>query len=92
MEISWNVEATLSLALFQVKTLETLFLTLNATCFRRVVFCSIYAGSFENMWQCGPGVRELALRSGDPGLQARSDRHSLNMCLEVPGSTSKLHL
>ena len=41
--------------------------------------------------QCGPVVRALALRSGDPGFKTRSD-HSLNLILVVPGSTSQLHL
>ena len=41
--------------------------------------------------QCGPVVRALALRSGDPGFKARSD-HSLNLILVVPASTSQLHL
>ena len=41
--------------------------------------------------QCGPVVRALALRSGDPGFKTRSD-HSLNLFLVAPGSTSQLHL
>ena len=41
--------------------------------------------------QCGPVVRALALRSGDPGFKTRSD-HSLNLILVVPGSTCQLHL
>ena len=41
--------------------------------------------------QCGPVVRVLALRSGDPGFKTRSD-HSLNLFLVVRGSTSQLHL
>ena len=41
--------------------------------------------------QCGPVVRALALKSGDPGFKTRSD-HSLNLFLVVPGSTSQLHL
>ena len=41
--------------------------------------------------QCGPVVRALALRSGDPGFKTRSD-HSLNLILVVPVSTSQLHL
>ena len=41
--------------------------------------------------QCGPVVRALTLRSGDPGFKTRSD-HSLNLILVVPGSTSQLHL
>ena len=41
--------------------------------------------------QCGPVVRALALRPGDPGSKTRSD-HSLNLFLVVPGSTSQLHL
>ena len=41
--------------------------------------------------QCGPVVRALALRSGDPGFKTRSD-HSLNLILVDPGSTSQLHL
>ena len=41
--------------------------------------------------QCGPVVRVLALRSGDPGFKTRSD-HWLNLFLVVPGSTSQLHL
>ena len=40
---------------------------------------------------CGPVVRALALRSGDPGFKTRSD-HSLNLFLVVPGSNSQLHL
>ena len=44
-----------------------------------------------NVRQCGPVVRALALRSGDPGFKTRSDR-SLNLILVVPGSTSQLHL
>ena len=43
------------------------------------------------MEQCGPVVRALALRSGDPGFKTRSD-HSLNLILVGPGSTSQLHL
>ena len=43
------------------------------------------------MRQCGPVVRALALRSGDPGFKTRSD-HSVNLILVVPGSTSQLHL
>ena len=48
---------------------------------------------FDKDWrrQCGPVVRTLALRSGDPGFKTRSD-HSLNLILVVPGSTSRLHL
>ena len=41
--------------------------------------------------QCGPVVRALALRSGDPGFKTSSD-HSLNLFLVVPGATSQLHL
>ena len=41
--------------------------------------------------QCGPVVRALALRSGDPGFKTRSD-HSLNLILVVPCSTFQLHL
>ena len=41
--------------------------------------------------QCGPVVRALALRSGDPGFKTCSD-HSLNLILVVPGSTSQLYL
>ena len=41
--------------------------------------------------QCGPVVRALALRSGDPGFKTRSN-HSLNLILVVPGSTSQVHL
>ena len=41
--------------------------------------------------QCGPVVRALAFRSGDPGFKTRSD-HSLNLIMVVPGSTSQLHL
>ena len=41
--------------------------------------------------QCGPVVRVLALRSGDPRFKTRSDC-SLNLILVVPGSTSQLHL
>ena len=41
--------------------------------------------------QCGPVVRALALRSGDPGFKTRS-YHSLNLILVVPGSTSQPHL
>ena len=41
--------------------------------------------------KCGPVVRALALRSGDPGFKTRSD-HWLNLFLVVPGSTSQLHL
>ena len=41
--------------------------------------------------QCGPVVRALALRTGDPGFKTRSD-HSMNLILVVPGSTSQLHL
>ena len=41
--------------------------------------------------QCGPVVRALALRSGDPRFKTCSD-HSLNLILVVPGSTSQLHL
>ena len=39
------------------------------------------------MWPSGPVVRALALRSGDPGFQTRSD-HSLNLIPVVPGSTA----
>ena len=46
----------------------------------------------EYMRQCGPVVRALVLRSGDPGFKTRS-YHSLNyLFLVVPGSTSQLHL
>ena len=45
----------------------------------------------EGRRQCGPVVRALALRSGDPRFKTRSD-HSLNLFLVVPGSTSQLHL
>ena len=41
----------------------------------------------SNALQCGPVVRALALRSGDPGFKTRSD-HLLNLFLVVPGSTS----
>ena len=41
--------------------------------------------------QCGPVVRALSLRSGDPGFKTRSD-HSLNLILVIPSSTSQLHL
>ena len=41
--------------------------------------------------QCSPGVRALALRSGDPGFKISSD-HWLNLFLVVPSSTSQLHL
>ena len=41
--------------------------------------------------RCGPVVRALALRSGEPGFKTRSD-HSLNLILVVPGSNSQLHL
>ena len=44
----------------------------------------------KTMRQCGPVVRALALRSGDPGFKTRSD-HSLNLFLVGPGSTSQLH-
>ena len=37
--------------------------------------------------QCGPVIRALSSRSGDPGFKTRSD-HSLNLTLVVPGSTS----
>ena len=40
---------------------------------------------------CGPVVRVLVLRSGDPGFKTRSD-HSFNLILVVPGSTYQLHL
>ena len=35
--------------------------------------------------QCGPVVRALASRSGDPGFKTRSD-HSLNLILVVPAA------
>ena len=35
--------------------------------------------------QCGPVVRALASRSGDPGFKTRSD-HSLNLILVVPSA------
>ena len=35
--------------------------------------------------QCGPVVRALASRSGDPGFKTRSD-HSLNLILLVPAA------
>ena len=35
--------------------------------------------------QCGPVVRALAPRSGDPGFKTRSD-HSLNLILVVPAA------
>ena len=41
--------------------------------------------------ECGPLVRVLALRSGDPGFKTRSDQ-SLNLFMVVPGSTFQLHL
>ena len=46
---------------------------------------------YYKLRQCGPVVRALALRSGDPGFKTRSD-HSMNLFLVVPGSTSQLHL
>ena len=48
---------------------------------------------FDKHWrrQCGPVVRALALRSGDPGFKTRSDP-LLKLILVVPGSTSQLHL
>ena len=55
----------------------------------RSINCLLYADDLVK--QCGPVVRALALRSGDPGSKTRSD-HSLNLILVVPGSTSQLHL
>ena len=55
----------------------------------RSINCLLYADDLVR--QCGPVVRALALRSGDPGFKTRSD-HSLNLILVVPGSTSQLHL
>ena len=46
---------------------------------------------FVRRRQCGPEVRALSLRSGDPGFTTHSD-HLLNLILVVPGSTSQLHL
>ena len=53
------------------------------------VFLSYLNSIFRR--QCGPVVRALSLRSGDPGFKTRSN-HSLNLILVVPGSTSQLHL
>ena len=50
-----------------------------------------YYRSNSTTLQCGPVVMALALRSGYPGFKTRSD-HLLNLCLVVPGSTSRLHL
>ena len=41
--------------------------------------------------QCGPVVRALALRSGDPWFKTHSD-NCLNLLLIVPGSTCQLLL
>ena len=46
---------------------------------------------FKAVRQCGPVVRALALRSGDPGFKTRSN-HSLNLFLVFSGSTSRPHL
>ena len=51
---------------------------------------SISGQSQQHRRQCGPVVRALALKSGDPRFKTRSD-HSLNLILVVPGSTSQLH-
>ena len=40
--------------------------------------------------QCGRVVRALALKFVEPGFKTRFD-HSLNLILEVPGSTSQPH-
>ena len=45
----------------------------------------------KSLRQCGPVVRALPLRSGDPGFKTRSE-HSMNLFLLVPGSTSQLQL
>ena len=52
-------------------------------------FCFLFFSFLRR--QCGPVVRALALRSGDPGFKPRSD-YSLNLILVVPGSTSQLRL
>ena len=41
--------------------------------------------------QCGPVVRALALRSGDPGFKTHSE-YCLILFLVDHGSTSQLHL
>ena len=62
------------------------------TCFDRCQLTITLMSNIKDTWrQCGPVVRALALRSGDPGFKTRSD-HSLNLILVVPGSTSQLHL
>ena len=56
------------------------------------IFLIIVVDIFKaSVRQCGPVVRALALRSGDPGFKTRSD-HSLNLFLVAPGSTSRFHL
>ena len=59
--------------------------------FKERYFCTIINEEEEIRRQCGPVVRALALRSGDPGFKTHSD-HSLNLFLVVPGSTFQLHL
>ena len=61
-------------------------------CKAKLVLCNNNRLADEVMGRkCGPVVRALALRSGDPGFKTRSD-HSLNLILVVPGSTSRLDL
>ena len=43
-------------------------------------------GPLKSRRQCGPVVRALALRSGDPEFKTHSD-HSLNLILVVPSLT-----
>ena len=69
----------------------------ETVCFKYADDCTIVVPVFKNNYnppirrQCGPVVRALALRSGDPVFKTRSD-HSLNLILVVSGSTSQLHL
>ena len=61
------------------------------TCHRSVCIDSdiLHCGGKDGFvyWrQCGPVVRVLALRSGDPGFKTSSD-YSLNLFPMVPSST-----
>ena len=60
-------------------------------CIYRKLKKTLTFGLILSRKQCGPVVRALALRPGDPGFKTRFD-HWLNLFLVVPGSTSRLHL
>ena len=59
-------------------------------CFVKFVIIHVFLVLADFVWviwvirrQCGPVVRALALRSGDPGFKTRPD-HSLNLILNLP--------